>query len=457
MKNNCLFPASKTMHHSKQQAPASTSTSVIQSEGPPLPQLNLETNSSELPSEQSVTFLNLKSESPLSTPIPEKGKKRLAQATLLEMTKPKKQKLSENEKSAIGRAITRYIVKEMLPFSTIASEPFRQLLACLNPEFTPPNKETLSSIYIPAWYEAEVQKLKQELSEVSYIGITADHWTSLNGDHYLTVTAQYVNNWSLYSKVLQTKAVYESQTGEAIEIEIRDILVKFGIADKVVGITVDNAANMAVCARNLDIMHLPCFAHSMNISASKLYNETIFTRWLARIRSIVLWFKRVHLAGVVLKEKLQNLELPNHNVVLDVKTRWNSMYLMVERFAEIYPGLSSACRDPRLKTRAEKEKVEKITDADLEKGEEFIQTMKILYTSTKAISTDKLPTVGQVLPTWNKLKEGFDIKEDDSQFKKLIKRTVWRDMQKRYQEPTVTEFLEEAAALDPRFFNILFF
>jgi hypothetical protein len=213
---------------------------------------------------------------------------------------------------------------------------------------------------------------------------------------------------------------------------------------------------MAVCARKLNIIHLPCFAHSMNISASKLYNETTFTRWLARIRSIVLWFKRVHLAGVVLKEKLQNLELPNHNVVLDVKTRWNSMYLMVERFAEIYPGLSSACRDPKLKTRAEKEKVEKITDADLQKGEEFIQTMKILYTSTKAISTDKLPTVGQVFPTWNKLKEGFNIQESDSEFKQLIKRTVWRDMQKRYQEPTVADFLEEAAALDPRFIYIFF-
>jgi hypothetical protein len=216
-----------SMHHSKQQTPASTSTSVNQPEEPPLPQLDTETSTHELPKESSVPYLNRKSESPLPTPNPEKGKKRIAQATLLEMNKPKKQKVSENEKTAIGRAITRYIVKDMLPFSTIASEPFRQLLASLNPQFIPPNKETLSSIYIPAWYEVEVQKLTHELSGVSYIGITADHWTSLNGDHYLTVTAQFVKNWSLYSKVLQTKAVYESQTGEAIESEIKDILIKF--------------------------------------------------------------------------------------------------------------------------------------------------------------------------------------------------------------------------------------
>lgn len=65
------------------------------------------------------------------------------------------------------------------------------------------------------------------------------------------------------------------------------------------------------------------------------------------------------MAGVVLKENLVSLELPNHNVILDVQTRWNSMYLMVKRFAEIYPGLSAATRDQRLKKRIDKDKVDK--------------------------------------------------------------------------------------------------
>lgn len=115
--------------------------------------------------------------------------------------------------------------------------------------------------------------------------------------------------------------MYESRTGEAISLEITECLISFGIKEKVVAITVDNAASMAVDANVLNVLRVPCFAHSMNVSAGKLYKETAFTRWLARIRTVVFWFKRVHMAGVVLKEKLVSLDLPNHNIILDVKTR----------------------------------------------------------------------------------------------------------------------------------------
>lgn len=363
----------------------------------------------------------------------------------------KKKKMSKEQHDSISRAITRFVVKEMQPFSIISSSSFREILRELNPEFIPPNKETISSIYVPSWYNVEMQKLQTELASTEAVAITADHWTSLGGDHYLTVTAHFIKDWTLQNKVLQTKAVYESQTGEAISLEITECLISFGIKEKVVAITVDNAANMAVGANVLNVLRVPCFAHSMNVSAGKLYKETAFTRWLARIRTVVLWFKRVHMAGVVLKEKLVSLELPNHNVILDVKTRWNSMYLMVERFAEIYPGLSAATRDQRLKKRIDKDKVDKITDEDLKKSEEFVECMKILYTSTLAVSTDKMPTIGQVLPTWLKLQKCFTVQPDDSPFIKMVKTAVWNDMKKRYQDEEVHHFLEEAAALDPRF------
>lgn len=133
-----------------------------------------------------------------------------------------------------------------------------------------------------------MQKLQSELASAETVAITADHWTSQHGDHYLTVTAHFVINWTLENKVLQTKAVYESQTGEAISLEITECLISFGIKEKVVAITVDNAANMAVGANVLSVLRMHCFDH--NVSAGKLYKETAFTRWLARIRTVFLWF-----------------------------------------------------------------------------------------------------------------------------------------------------------------------
>lgn len=41
--------------------------------------------------------------------------------------------------------------------------------------------------------------------------------------------------------------------------------------------------------------------------------------------------------------------LPSHSVILDVRTRWNSLFLMVERFIEQYPAIQAAFLDPRAK------------------------------------------------------------------------------------------------------------
>ena len=51
-----------------------------------------------------------------------------------------------------------------------------------------------------------------------------------------------------------------------------------------------------------------------------------------------------------------SLGLPEHSVILDVKTRWNSLYLMMERFLEMFPAIQAACMDPRLKKFMEKER-----------------------------------------------------------------------------------------------------
>ena len=111
-------------------------------------------------------------------------------------------------------------MKDIQPFSIIASEPFRNLLRELHPKYNAPNRDTFSNQILPAWYDAEKEKLVLQLQKVPFIALTADHWTSVGSDHYLTVTAHFVEKWELKTKVLETKAVYTSQTGEAIAAEI---------------------------------------------------------------------------------------------------------------------------------------------------------------------------------------------------------------------------------------------
>ena len=173
----------------------------------------------------------------------------------------------------------------------------------LNPKYKAPNRESLTTPLIPAWYAVEKGNLISELKQVSKAAITADGWTSFSQDHYLTVTLHYVRNGQAKEKVLKTKAVYQAQTGSAVAEEIDDILEEYGVREKVVAATVDNASNMDVAIKKLQIVKFPCFAHTLNLGAQKLYNCTVISNWAARVRTVIVWMKRSHMAKVVLKEK----------------------------------------------------------------------------------------------------------------------------------------------------------
>ncbi|KAK7128468.1 hypothetical protein R3I94_016894 [Phoxinus phoxinus] len=166
---------------------------------------------------------------------------------------------------------------------------------------------------------------------------------------------------------------------------------------------------------------------------------------------MVVWLKRSSLAKPVLKEKQKLLGLPEHAVILDIKNRWNSLFLMVERFLKQFPAIQAAAMDAWLKRTIEKDRLERVTDDDFRKAEEFVKVMKLLYTSTLCMSAERIPTLGQILPILGKLEHHFTVSAEDSTFTQCIKEKIWGDLSKRYQEECIQQFLEESTALDPRF------
>ncbi|KAI7806319.1 putative zinc finger BED domain-containing protein 1-like [Triplophysa rosa] len=251
----------------------------------------------------------------------------------------------------------------------------------LNPKYTPPSRDTLSNVLIPAWYKVEKANLIMELTTVGKVALTSDSWKSLSQDHYLTVTAHYILEGETRQKVLTTKAVYEAQTGPIVAEEISEVLQEFDIMDKIVAVTIHKA-------------RLLCpYTHSVASVAN----------WTAKIRNIVVWMKRSSMAKTVLREKQQVLNLPQHSLILDIKTRWNSLYLMIERFLEQYPAIQAASLDQRLRKPIDRDRLARLTEEDFRKGEDFVHLMRILYRSTLCVSSEKSPTCGQVLPILQKL------------------------------------------------------
>lgn len=68
-------------------------------------------------------------------------------------------------------------------------------------------------------------------------------------------------------------------------------------------LTVDNAANMDMAVRQLQIIKLGCFAHTLDLGAQKVYTISTLSKWTGRIRDAVVWIKRSSIMTTVFKEK----------------------------------------------------------------------------------------------------------------------------------------------------------
>lgn len=97
-----------------------------------------------------------------------------------------------------------------------------------------------------------------------------------------------------------------------------------------------------------------------------------------------------------------------------------------------------------------KDNLDRLKDEDFHKAEEFVQLMRILYTSTLCVSCEKNAPCGQIKPILQKLEEHFTVKHEDT-FVATIKEKVWENLSERYQDEDIQAFLHEATAMDPRF------
>jgi len=125
---------------------------------------------------------------------------------------------------------------------------------------------------------------------------------------------------------------------------------------------------------------------------------------------------------------------------------------MVARFLEQYPAVVAASLDDRIKTKDSFKKLQRCKDEHIAQMEGFARVMFKPFQITEAMSAERRPTSGQVLPMMDKLRNHLCIYDAiDTEFTKKIKRVIWEDLKTRYQDLEVTNFFEEAIAFDSRF------
>lgn len=107
-----------------------------------------------------------------------------------------------------------------------------------------------------------------------------------------------------------------------------------------VAIVSDNAANIKAAIELLKIPHMPCAAHTLNLTVMDSMNKIKEVEVLLnKCRNIVARFKRSTVAMDILKAEQINRQQPVLKILQDVSTRWNSQYYMLQRILEIKDSL----------------------------------------------------------------------------------------------------------------------
>ncbi|CAN1331713.1 Putative AC transposase [Linum perenne] len=174
------------------------------------------------------------------------------------------------------------------------------------------------------------------------ISLTTDDWTSLSNMNFMCVTAHFINkDWKLCKKIIGFVQI-TSHTGVDIRETLATCLEEWGIKN-ILCIATDNASandTAIVHMRHklklwgsdfLDskYLHIRCIAHVVNLVVNDGLRECSIS--IERVREAVKWVKSsparlAKFKSCIVFEGIESKKL----VCLDVSTRWNSTYLMLE-------------------------------------------------------------------------------------------------------------------------------
>nr|KJB30382.1 hypothetical protein B456_005G140200 [Gossypium raimondii] len=215
------------------------------------------------------------------------------------------------DQEACRKGLAQMILIDELPFRFVESEGFKKFMfvACLR--FHIPSRTTMTRDVYELYLDERV-KIKQLLrSSCSRVCLTTDTWTSLQRDEFIGMV-------------------------------IEKCLLNWGI-DKLFTVTVDNASSNDVAigylrkkfnprgglVQNGKYLHMRCMAHIVNLIVVEGLKAK--NKFVERVRGAVRYLRQSparlqKFKECVVVEKIECKKM----LCLDVCTRWNSTYLMLD-------------------------------------------------------------------------------------------------------------------------------
>lgn len=319
------------------------------------------------------------------------------------------------DKSEFIDSVVKYIIDHQQPYSIVERKTFRSMLTKANPRVEFISGTRISQLILDG-LEPMKKMIAEELDQVLRVSLTFDIWSqSAGAAGYGCLTGHYITEeFELKTLVLGFDQLSYPHDAKTISNYISEILREFKLLDKVVSITTDNASvnikairelisiNELDQNRPLGFVFVRCAAHILQLSANnslKLAKPSI-SNIREFIKSIKSSGKRADRFYTI--ERAYVDSFPPHKssptmlkLILDVDTRWNSTFAMLERACKLESPIKQALAEiPGLKD---------YEDIDWACLNELVEFLKPFNELTEVLSGDKYPTLSLIVALVPKL------------------------------------------------------
>ncbi|PRQ47720.1 putative transcription factor/ chromatin remodeling BED-type(Zn) family [Rosa chinensis] len=332
----------------------------------------------------------------------------------------------------IDEKLYKMIIRDELPFRHVEGYGFKEFLYEAQPQWVQPSRKLVAK---GVWelYQSEKGKMMSIFAQhAKRVSVTTDTWTSIQNINYMVVTAHFMDSdWKLHKRIINFCSI-TSHKGEDIGRVLEQCLREWDI-NRVFTITVDNASsndlavvymkrrlrNMNTLSFDGDFLHLRCACHIINLIVKdgiKELENGIDAIWhcVKFIRSSSSRLDKFREFSV-----LEHLN-KNANVPLDVITRWNSTYLMLDaalKYEKVFGRMAD--EDAQFQHYFEekdtkgRKRTGPLVEEDWRNAQAFVHFLKKFYEATLKLSAWKTVTANLQFKEMIGLQTEIDKKASD--------------------------------------------
>ncbi|XP_060782746.1 uncharacterized protein LOC132889959 [Neoarius graeffei] len=421
---------------------------------------------------------------------------------------PKQSKLFNSRsvsQASVDKKILNFIVQGLHATNTVEQQGFKELIQHLQPNLNVMSRNTVVNKIQKMSLEMK-NNLKAAMSKIDYIGTTTDCWTAYRRG-FLGVTAHWIDPTTMTRRcaALACKQLNGPHTFSALASALNEVHCEFNIRDKITRTTTDNGSNFikafklygqtdennnpGACfveggegkddggesideeleSEGMELIdagaildeaeddtleyqlprHHRCACHLLNLVSTVDVEEANVNSAYKRVSRLAfskcwgLWNKsaRSTTAAEVI-EKNCKLQLVRPNA-----TRWNSMFLAVERIIRIKReqgegAITAVCSAL---------KIAMFTPVELAFLAEYTKTMAPVAKALDVLQGETNVQMGWLVPTITILKNKLQSLSISSKYCRPLIDALLKGLEKRFEQVLKEPELIAAAILVPKF------